>query len=172
MELQTAIKNRRSVRKYTTQPVSKADIDAMLAAACLAPSGGNRQPWHFYVIQNADVIQALCARAYTTQWFQTSPLVICVTVDPAISQKAYGERGGQLYAVQDSAAAIQNMLLTAHELGLGCCWCGAFDESEVGDILSLPEGRRPLALLTIGHPEGEAPAMPRKRPAESVSTFI
>jgi nitroreductase len=78
--------------------------------------------------------------------------VIVVCANEILSSQGYGLRGKTLFCLQDTAAAIENMLLTAYSLGLGTCWIGAFEEIEVREALRIPEGVRPVALVPVGYP--------------------
>jgi nitroreductase len=78
--------------------------------------------------------------------------VIVVCADEKRSSMGYGVRGRLLYCLQDTAAAVQNMLLTAHSLGLGSCWIGAFQEDEAKAAVKAPDGVRPVAIIPLGYP--------------------
>ncbi len=93
-----------------------------------------------------------------------------VCADPEKSGDRYGERGRDLYCIQDTAAASENMLLTANSLGLGTCWVGAFDEGLVRTILNIPGRLRPVAILTIGFPiPYEKPGKKSRIPFENIT---
>ena len=89
-------------------------------------------------------------------------MVIVVCADEKRSSMGYGIRGKLLYCLQDTAAATQNILLTAHSLGLGSCWVGAFDEESAREALNTPEGVRPVVILPIGYPD-ETPRQRSRR---------
>ncbi|RLF23588.1 MAG: nitroreductase family protein, partial [Thermoprotei archaeon] len=100
-------------------------------------------------------------------WIAEAPVVVVVCANIPRTAWRYGERGRSLYCLQDTAAAIQNMLLAAHALGYGTCWVGAFDEEEVSRILGLPDHVRPVAIVPIGKP-AESPIPPPRRPLDEV----
>ena len=163
---------RRSIRGFQADvPVTQAQIDKLLLAAQAAPSGGNRQSWHFIVVRRKETILEIKEKACNQASFASAPLVIAVCIVSARSEERYGTRGRDLYAIQDTAAAIQNILLCAAEQGLGTCWCGAFDEAACAAVLSLPETQRPIALIPVGVPAME-PVEYRRRPVEDIATFI
>lgn len=163
MELFEVIKKRRSVRRFEkNKEVSRELIEKLLAAAVEAPTAGNLQVWHFWVVLNSDLKEKLARAAYFQQFVAEAPVVIVVAADLNQASKGYGERGKNVYALQDTAAAVENILLAACDLGLGSCWVGAFDESAVSQILGLPSNIRPLAILPIGYPVGEGRKPPRK----------
>jgi nitroreductase len=148
-------RNRFSCRAYTADPVSREIISGLVEAARWAPNGGNLQPWRFVVVMDAELRGALAAAAYGQSFLATAPVVIAVCAVPEESARHYGERGRELYCLQDTAAATQNLLLAATEQGLGSCWVGAFDELRVAESLDLPVGWRPVALVAIGYPAEE-----------------
>ncbi|MCR4391985.1 MAG: nitroreductase family protein [Candidatus Acetothermia bacterium] len=161
MDVTEAIKRRRSVRKYTGDPVTEDDVRTVLTAAIWAPSAGNAQPWRFIVVRDRALREGLVGAAHGQRFLAEAPLVIVVCADLLRAQRAYGERGVTLYCLQDTAAAIQNMLLAATSLGLGSCWVGAFDEAKASELLGLPSGLRPVALIPLGR--FKEPSPPRER---------
>ncbi|MDR1692979.1 MAG: nitroreductase family protein [Oscillospiraceae bacterium] len=164
---------RRSIRGFTGKDVPQEDLLKLLKAARSAPSGGNCQPWRFYVIRDKTV-QAEIARASggNAPFLLTAPVLIVVCADTARSESRYGKRGETLYCIQDTAAAIQNILLCAKDLGLGTCWCGAFDEDAVSKVLDLPKSLRPVAVIPVGVPANEPPVSADRRPLEEIVTYI
>ena len=102
----------------------------------------------------------------------TPPVIIVVCAELARSAASYGQRGYTLYALQDTAAAIENILLCAVEKGLGCCWVGAFREEVVAQVLGLDTKiNRPVAMIPIGYPAEEA-LVPVKRPLNDLIIFV
>lgn len=162
-----AIRNRRSVRRYLRDPIPKETVEELLSAAIQAPSAGNAQPWRFIVVWDQKLREGLAAAAFGQGFLAEAPVVIVVCADLERAKRAYRERGEQLYCLQDTAAAIQNLLLAATAKGLGTCWVGAFDEGRVTELLGLPRGLRPVALIPVGKP-GESPAARPRRPLSEV----
>jgi nitroreductase len=148
-----AIKARRSVRAYLPEDIPDKVIASILEAAIWAPTAGNAQPWYFYVLRDKYLKKKLTEAALAQAFIAQAPVVIIVCVDLDRAQAAYGKRGTELYCIQDSAAAVQNMLLCVHALGLGACWVGAFDEQATSDLLDLPRQHRPVAVVPIGRPD-------------------
>ena len=101
------------------------------------------------------------ARAALGQSFIEEASVVIVACSNQRRISYYGERGRKLYAIQNVAAAVQNMLLAAHALGIGSCWVGAFDETEVARILNLPSYVVPQAIIALGYP-AEKPRKPAR----------
>jgi nitroreductase len=127
-------------------------IALVMEAAVWAPTAGNAQPWYFYVLRDEYLKKKLAEAALSQAFIAQAPVVIVACADLDRAQSAYGKRGVDLYCLQDTAAAIQNMLLCVHVLGLGACWVGAFDETAAADLLDLPRHHRPLAVIPIGRP--------------------
>jgi len=150
-----AIEERRSVRRFKPDPIPTATIGRLVDAARRAPSAGNIQPWHFTVVLNEHLRRVLAAAAYGQSFVAEAPVCVVVAAEPERSAARYGERGRNLYCLQDTAAAVENLLLAATAYGLGSCWVGAFDEEELRRILGLPKERRPVAIIALGYPAEE-----------------
>ena len=172
MDLWTVIESRHSIRRFTSAEVSAPTIRKILEAAIRAPSAGNRQPWHFVVVRRPEVKQALAQAAYGQEFVAAAPVVIVVCAEPERSAARYGDRGRNLYCLQDTAAATEHILLAVTALGLGCCWVGAFDEQAAARVLALPNYLRPVAMVPIGQPTRELAAHTRRRPLSEVTSFL
>jgi nitroreductase len=172
MEFMKIIKERRSVRLYDLKKDVPDDlVQQILESAISAPSAGNVQPWHFYVTRDRSIKGQIVRAAYGQSFIAEAPVVIIVCANLKEASYSYGSRGAELYCIQDTAAAIQNMLLTVHSMGLGSCWIGAFDEKSVARIINCPNTMRPIAVLPIGYP-AEFPKPPGRRNLESVVTNL
>jgi len=166
------IKERRSVRRFKNEPIPKETLVKILEAARVAPSAGNVQPWKFMVVRNSNTQQKLADAALGQRWMVTAPVVIVVCAELPRAASAYGQRGVELYALQDTAAAIENMLICAVEEKLAGCWVGAFDEEKVASTLGLnKEKSRPVALVPLGYPN-EKPSTPPKRPLDEIISYV
>jgi nitroreductase len=173
MDFWRVITERHSVRRYDPGvDVSPGEVERLLAAAVRAPSAGNRQPWHFYVVRDPVRRRALAAAAYRQDFVAQAPLAIVVCADAEQSAGRYGQRGRELYCLQDTAAAIEHILLAAVALGLGGCWVGAFDERAASRALNLPGRHRPVAILPIGKPAGEPATRTRRQGLDLVTTYL
>ncbi len=162
MDVLEAIHRRRSVRRYSPEPVSEEHLHEILRAAIAAPSAGNIQPWKFYIVREFALRRALAEAAYGQTFIEEAPVCIVVVAIPEMSARRYGDRGWSLYSIQDTAAAVQNILLAATSLGYGTCWVGAFSEEAVAKALNLPDGERPVAMVPLGRPAESPPPRPRK----------
>ena len=164
MDILDLIKKRRSVRRFKDDPFPPALLTRLLEAGQAAPTAGNVQPWRFYIVRNREMKEQLCDAALGQMWIRDAPVVIVVCADLERSRISYGRRGSELYALQDTAAAIQNILLTAAAAGLAACWVGAFREEPAAQIIGVDQQKmRPVALIPIGY-AAETPDTPVKRP--------
>lgn len=168
MDVFEAIKNRRSIRTYRQMVLPQTAIDELVEAAVAAPSAGNSQPWAFVVVENEQTREALSKAAYGQKSLSEASAVFVVCADEKAAEDAYGPRGKTLYCYQDTAAAVENLLLAATALGFGTCWIGAFREEEVRKIVNCPPNMRPVALVPVGYPAESPPARPRRSKTEVV----
>ena len=164
------IQSRRTIKYFLPKFVSWENIAKVIDAGRHAPSCGNIQNWKFIVILEPELKQALAAASYDQYEIAPAGALIVVCNELEKAERYYGLRGERLYSVQNCAAAIQNMLLEAHSLGLGTRWIGAFDEEEVRSQLKIPEEVRPQAIIALGYAK-EIPAKPAKYPLETVVYF-
>jgi nitroreductase len=187
MDLFEAIKNRRSIRHYKTDPVDDKKIEAVLDAGRWAPSWGNTQCWRFVVVRDSKVKAELAGALMkiklpdkeipnpATTAMNTAPVIIVVCARIGRSGVA-GQRGpgGKLEYVTDKgdwfmfdvALAVQNMVLAAYAQGLGTVILGAFDAPRVEKALNVPEGYQAVTMFPLGLPEREGKAPPRKELSE------
>lgn len=154
MDMLDVIKTRRSVRRYTRAPVSDEDINKILEAGRWAPSANNSQPWKFVVLRSPEARKRLAGGLPWGGFLAQAALGIAVIIDETAST----------HAVEDGAAATENILLEAHSLGLGACWIGTYGsphEASAKKVLKVPESQRLLSVIAIGHP-AEAPRSTRE----------
>lgn len=169
MDLFQAIERRRSIRAYKEDAIREDDLNRILDAGIQAPSAGNIQPWEFIVTRKEITKKGLAEAAGMQSFIAEAPLVITVCAREDDSASSYGDRGRRLFCIQDTAAAVENMLLAVTALGYGACWIGAFDEAMVRNVLRMPSNVRPVAIIPIGLPRGGGPAaVPRKHSARVV----
>ncbi len=145
------LRGRRSIRTYALGDISEVAIRQMLEAAMAAPSAVGKDPWRFVVIRKRDTLNAMAAALPNGNMIATAPLgmVVCGELDAAHDRQLS-------YLLQDCSAAIENLLLSAHALGLGACWLGIHPRADriqkIQDLLALPETILPIAGIAIGHP--------------------
>jgi nitroreductase len=162
MEFSELIRKRRSVRAFLNEEVSLDEILVILEDAIHAPSAGNLQPWRFIIIGNQEAKFQLTQAAGAQRFIAQAPWVVAVIAKTDESAAVYGERGKNLYVIQDTAALIMLILLSATNRGLGACWVGAFDDEKVNRILNLEPGEKVVALVPIGKP-AKTPEQPTSR---------
>jgi nitroreductase len=168
MNIFEAIVERKSIRRFLDKDVDNNLIGILLYMATQAPSAGNMQDWKFIVVKDPKLKKLLADAALGQKHVEQAPVVIVVCGDLEKASLRYGERGEVLYVIQDTAAAIQNILLSATALGLAACWIGAFDEEQVKTDLQLPDKFRPLAMLPLGYAD-EKPEKTERVPYENLS---
>ncbi len=157
MDVFEAIKKRRSIRKYKPDSIPDEKLKMIFESARLAPSAGNRQPWRFVVVRNAERKKALAKVADNQTFIADAGTIIAAVGDPEISKRWYDK---------DVMTAVEHMVLTATALGYGTCWIGAFNEEEVKHLLGIPEEMSVIALLPLGIPDVAPPPKPRKEISE------
>lgn len=167
MDVISAIKKRRSIRKFQDKAIPDDVLRSIMDCAILAPSAGNRQPWIFVVVKGSAVKEQLVEASGGQTFLAQAPVVVVVCADPEVSAKRYEDRGRSLYYIQDTAAAVTNILLAATSFDLGTCWVGAFKEGLVREALELPPNLRPVAMIPMGYPDEER-EMRNSRPVENV----
>ncbi len=152
MEAVEAIFSRRSIRKYTKDPVPEKLIGELLKAAMSAPSANNEQPWHFVVIQDRKILNEIPRSHPYSSMLREAPLaiVVCVALELA---------GDEAWWEQDCSAATENILIAAQAKGLGAVWLGVYPRDErvkgIQNLLGLPKNVIPLCVVAIGYPAEE-----------------
>ena len=164
------IKSRRTIKHYLPKFVSWENISKVLDAGRHAPSSGNIQNWKFVLAIEPEQKQAVAKACHEQYEISNAAVLIVVLAELEVAERYYGLRGERLYAIQNCAAAIQNMLLEAQSLGLGTTWIGAFDEEAIKEIFKIPEDVRPQAVVALGYPR-EIPPKPPKYPMEVMVFF-
>jgi nitroreductase len=148
--------NRRSIRKYTNQPVEPEKLNLLLKAAMAAPSAMNCKPWEFVVIN--DPIKLAQFRKRLIFGNRNAPAAIVICGNPSLSVNP----AARLFWVQDCSLAGENILIAAEGLGLGTVWVGVYPVGEfirvVREIAGLPKHVTPLGLIYVGYPAEEKPA--------------
>lgn len=152
MNVIDAIITRRSIRKFTGEVVSDEQVNTLLKAGFQAPSAHNLQPWHFIVVKDKETLEEMAANHPYAKMLPQSGCGIIVCGDS--NREA---RVG--FLVEDCSAAIQNILLAAHGIGLGAVWCGIYPDTdrtaEFSRILNLPGNIIPVGLIAVGYPDEE-----------------
>jgi len=161
MSVISAIENRRSMRAYTNDPVSREKLLQVLEAGRLAPSWKNMQGWRFLVLDNRESILALADAINNNPnraTYENVPYCILVC-----SKKEYsGIEEGKDYYMADCAIALEHMVLAAEELGLATCWVGLFEEEPIKKAFDIPEDVRIVGLIPLGVAAKVSKPRPRK----------
>jgi len=161
VEALEAIHSRRSVRKYQDRPVPEELVKELFSAAMCAPSARDAQPWHFVLIDDRQMLTEIAQINPNAYMAGQAPAAILVCGDLSL-EKSPG------FWVVDCAAAVENMLLAAHALGLGAVWTGVYPRQERMDgfrkLLKLPENILPHSLVVFGYPAEQPPPRERFRP--------
>ncbi len=151
MDAIQAILTRRSIRQYTTEPVSDDAVTELLKAAMSAPTAAGGV-WHFVVIRDRKVLDAVPTFHPHCEMLRHAAVAIAVCADTA--KEALKGRWPL-----DCAAATENILIAANALGLGACWVGIYPVDErirkLRELLSMPEQVTPLCMVSLGHPAEE-----------------
>jgi nitroreductase len=175
MELMEAIKGRRSIRKYKSDPLREEDIEKVLEAARWAPSWANTQCWQFVVVRDAEVkeslSQTLAPGNPATSAIKDAPVVIVACAERGRSGFKSGAvvtDKGNWWFMFDVALATQNLTLEAYSLGLGTVHVGWFDAQKVAQILNVPESTSVVEMTPLGYPAREAKTPSRKALSEIV----
>ncbi|MGA9139446.1 MAG: nitroreductase family protein [Methanocella sp.] len=164
MDVFTAISQRKSIRAYQDRKIDEATLSRVLEAGRIAPSAGNRQDWKFIVVTDGETRKKLAMAARGQMFLSQAPVVIAGC---AIAPE-YVMACGQSAGIIDVSIAFSFMMLQATELGLGTCWLGAFNESEVREILGVPDHVRVVAMTPLGYPDEVPAGRPRKSLEEVV----
>ena len=142
---------RKSIRKYTNEPIKKEVITTLLKAAMQAPSANNQQPWKFIVVDDRELLDKL-STACSGAWMLKNVNVAIVTLMIPIKPSPY-------FTVQDMAAATQNILLEATNIGLGSCWIGVYPIEErvnyIEKLLNIKDGIHPFSMIALGYPKND-----------------
>ncbi len=145
----TLLKKRRSIRAFKTERFPAEKLVKILEAANLAPSSGGLQTFEIYQVKSRELKDRLAVAAKDQIFLSEAPILLVFCANPSRSVERFGERSN-LFSVQDATIAAAYSQLTVEVLGLSTTWVGNFDENKVSEILGLPAGHRPVAILPIG----------------------
>lgn len=171
MEFFETLLQRRSVRKYTPEPVEPSLVKQILEAANRAPSAGNLQAYEVVVVTDAGRRQQLAETSFKQMFIAEAPVVLVFFANPARCRERYGDLADRLLALQDATIACAYAELAAAALGLGACWIGGFGEAVVREVCEAPESWIPVALLPIGH-RAEQPELQPRRTLEDLCKYL
>jgi 5,6-dimethylbenzimidazole synthase len=189
MDLFTAIKERRSCRSFTSEPVDQQTIEKIIEAGTWAPSPMNAQPWEFIVVTSPEMKEKVYAEAercrkwalrtsgwswldkYQIEFLKDVPAFIAVIGDPKKSGVDMFLEDGSVGYQYACAAAAQNMMLAAQALGIGSLWFTLFDKQKMGEVLGVNPEKKVLSLVCLGRASGAVAPVPRK-PAQEKTSWV
>lgn len=149
MDVEEAIRYRKSVRSYRDRNIPREKIEKVMDSVRMAPSAGNRQDWRFVIVTDEGKMEEVYGAANRQDFVKEASAVIAgVTTDPE-DEMSCGISAG----IVDLSIAMDHLTLKATEEGLGTCWLGDFDQSEAKNTLGIPEEYEIVALIPIGYPE-------------------
>lgn len=163
-EVLQAIQQRRSIRRFTPEPLTREQIQTILEAGRWAPSGKNTQPWRFVVVESPGKRKEMAKLASQGGMVATAPVTLAVLLDRNAGYDA-------LKDVQGIGAAIENILLAVHALGLGACWMGRTRDEAIEALIGAKDHEELMAIVPIGHP-AESPRAPDRQPLQKIGRFI
>jgi len=152
MNIREVFEKRKSIRKFTGEPITEDQIKTIMEAAQIAPSASNMQPYKFIVIKDDETKRNFRKIAVPQRFVQKAAVIFV----------ALGNKERDYWYKVDIGIAVQQMALQTAELGLGSCWIGAFERDKVRELLKVPDDWEIVALLPVGVPAQDPPARPRK----------
>lgn len=163
MDVFDMIYKRRSVRKFTDQPIEKSVLEKLLDAARWSPNGGNVNAWRFVVV-TSDAKKKLLLK-FAPGIFDMPAAMIVICIEP--KQKRLKEKT-RLMHMADAAIASENIALAAHAMGIGSCIVISFADAAIRPIINLPENISPYLIITLGYPD-ETPEPPPRKPITEIA---
>jgi nitroreductase len=162
------VRLRHSVRRYQPDmPVEAGKLHAILETAIAAPSAGDLQAYRIIAVTNAGLRRQIAAAA-RQDFIATAPVVLVFCAEPARSEQKYGQRGHDLFAIQDATIAAAYAQLAVVAAGMASTWVGQFDPASLRNTLDLDDDLEPIALLCIGYPDELPEPTPRRHMDEIV----
>jgi len=149
MNVDEVIRQRKSIRSFQQKPVPDEVLESLVDTAHQGPSWMNKQCWHFIIVKETITIQEIARAGIINRWLKQAPALIIACADPHLS----GTREGLPYFLVDTAIAMDHLILSATEKGLGTCWIGSFDEKKMKSLLGIPPRIRIVAFTPVGYPK-------------------
>lgn len=163
MEFFDVIKRRHSIRRFKEKGIEEDKLKKILETANSAPSAGNLQAYEIFLVRDKRKKIELAKAAYDQDFIQEAPAVLIFCANPKRSALKYGERGKNLYCIQDATIAASYTQLAATNLNLGSVWVGGFDDKEVLEVLGNPKDVWPVAIIPIGYPNENPKTRSRRK---------
>lgn len=162
MEILEVLKKRHSIRRFKDKEIEKEKIQLILEAANSAPSAGNLQAREIFLVKDNQKKQELTEAALGQDFIAEAPVVLVFFANPQRSASKYGQRGEELYCIQDATLSAICTWLETVELDLGACWVGAFDDEAVKEVLEIKEDWQPVVILPVGYPDEQPFPSPKR----------
>jgi len=150
MDVYDCMKKVCSAKSYLDKNISNKDVAKILNAAHFAPSSGNIQNWRFVVVRSQDAKEKIARACLEQLWMQEAPVIIVVCSDSS-NIKLHYEKNWKKYSRENCAAAVQNLILEAENIGLSSCWIRSFNELRIANMLKIPDSASVEAVITIGY---------------------
>ncbi len=151
MDFFTLLEKRLSTRAFLGKEVEEEKLQQLLEAANSAPSAGNLQAYRIVVVRDSAKKKALGEACFRQGFVATAPIILVFFADPEKSAARYGERGRELYCIQDATIACCYAQLAAVASGLSSVWVGAFDDAMVKGVAGMADNLKPVAVLPLGY---------------------
>jgi nitroreductase len=162
MEFSELVNSRHSVRAFKDKKLDNTTIRSILNTINNAPSAGNLQAYWVTVVQEEEVKRDIARAALDQMFIADAPAVFVFSADQRQAEMKYGDRGRELYALQDATIAASYCQLAAADLGLGSVWVGAFDPLEISRLIKADEYEVPIAIIPVGYSDEEPEKSGRK----------
>lgn len=177
MNLKEGIRSRRSIRKYTKDPIDHAILEDIITTASYAPSWKNTQITRYIAIEDPNTIETIAAN-YTMEFnansIRQAPMLMAITY---VNKRSGFERDGSFstpkedrWQMFDAGIATEAFCLAAHDAGLGTVILGIFDEAKITELLEIPETETLMCLVVLGHPDID-PDAPKRKPFDALLTY-
>jgi nitroreductase len=169
MDFLELMQKRRSVRSFKDKEIPEEILDKILEAIRIAPSAGNIQSYKIKIIRDKETKEKLVKASFGQKFIAEAPVVIAFLAHPVEAKRHYGDRGEQLYSIQDATIALYTAHLATTELGLGSCWIGAFDNKSVLEAINVDRKKFIcIGMLPIGYINDE----PKEKKRKSLNELI
>jgi nitroreductase len=152
MDINKAINERFSCRKYLAKKISNENLNKILKAAIRAPNAGNLQSFRFLVVTDEDMKEKITSACLDQRWMTQAPVFIVICSDLNILKEYYSKKY-EIYGAQDTSLAAQNIILTAFSLNIKSCFISSFHEGSLKRVLNLKKGLEPYCVITLGYSE-------------------
>jgi nitroreductase len=165
------IKERKSIRDFSDEKIPEEDMKKIIKAAISAPSAGNLQAYEIFVITNDEKKEKLMRASFDQESVEEASFCLVFCASPGRSRQKYGERGAELYSVQDATIAAAYAQLAVAALGYGSVWVGGFEPDKVSEVLETDDSLMPVAILPVGAPE-EKPKKTSRRDFDDITHYL